>query len=203
VRWTRELLRRDHDDSQATGGENGRAGGAGDGVGATEERRTAGRATAVSGADTRPCCLKVAVHDHTGACEGGAVRRSACGADLRGTLPSAPRLRRRRSSGWVRWTRELLRRNHEGSQARGAFASANPGGACRPRPGRSLCGAGGRVAVLPHYENVRARRPIASAGRGGGRHPYRGQSLRESRGGSPSPRSSRGWWSSPHVLGRS
>lgn len=47
----------------------------------------------------------------------------------------------------MRWTRELLRRNHEGSQERGAFASANPGGTRRPRPGRSLCGRAGGFAV--------------------------------------------------------
>jgi hypothetical protein len=68
-------------------GNGKRAGGAGDRVGAPEERRTAFHGWPPTPA--RPPGLmvqEVAVRDEAGACAGGAVRRSACGADLRGEL---------------------------------------------------------------------------------------------------------------------
>jgi hypothetical protein len=93
----------------------------------------------------------------------GAVRRAACAEPIcvGGSLPSTPRLRRRRSSGWARWARELLRRYHNGSQERRAFASANLGGARRPRPGRSLRG---RAGGLPSHGGAMARVWVVGCG---------------------------------------
>jgi len=48
---------------------------------------------------------------------GGACRPHRGWGDGRARRPRP--LRRRRSSGWTRWARELLRRDHEGSQERG------------------------------------------------------------------------------------
>ena len=116
----------------------------------------------------------------------GAVRRAACAEPIcGGSLPSTPRLRRRRSSGRVRWTRELLRRDHEGSQERGAFASASWGelavhdqaGAC----------AGGREGCRPYPRPARRSVGVfASAGPGGRLPSPPRPKLERAAGGSPS-----------------
>ncbi|MEA2562540.1 MAG: hypothetical protein QOH06_4044, partial [Acidobacteriota bacterium] len=130
-------------------------------VGATEERRTGRQARPQSPART-PCLVgwKVAVGDEAEQGAGGSSSASSLrGADLRGSLPSARRLKRETHAG----------PSHGGSddggapggcagcgscsgattraRRRGGVCVSELGGARRPRLGRSLCGWAGGVAV--------------------------------------------------------